>query len=416
MARPAAIAWTPELLRAIAKTIAEDPTRSNAELATILSSRTGEDITKDAVQKAKRRNGLTEVQEEMEANGAAALADAIDRATSAQVRGYKVRGVSITEQEHDDTGTSRRISVNYAAPRIDVVPAQVREPNYMKQLPGAPVDKTERLVAVMGDTQFPFEDPTSWALTLGWLRDVRPGEIVLTGDVIDGWAVSRFEKDPREGMSLQAEMQYAHNRLAEMRDAVGPDATITYIQGNHDIRAERYIQNQAPQLIGIKDPATGDDLLSFTRLLGLDHLGIDLVEKPEGALGDGHMNGVYRITPDLVATHGFYSRGGRTGGGGVSIMPLVDSWDCSVIGGHDHKQGIGIVTKGGVAGSPMRRLRAISTGMLCRRDLGYQPVGTSNWQPGFVAVSVATDGTWVPELIEIVDGKIVWRGSRWGSK
>ena len=97
-------------------------------------------------------------------------------------------------------------------------------------------------------------------------------------------------------------------------------------------------------------------------------------------------------------------------------MPLVDSWDSSVIGGHDHKQGIGIVTKGGVAGSPMRRLRAISTGMLCRRDLGYQPVGTSNWQPGFVALSIAKDDSWVPELIEIVDGKIAWRGSRWGGK
>lgn len=416
MGRPIKLTWTPEMLRALAKTIAEDPTRSNAELATILSSRTGEDITKDSIQKAKLRSGLSAAAEEATGSGMAAIADAIDRATAASAHGYKPRSVSITEQEHDEDGTSRRISVSYAAPRIDVAPAQVREPNYLKQLPGAPVDKTERLVAVMGDTQFPFEDPTSWALTLGWLRDVRPGEIVLTGDVIDGWAVSRFEKDPREGMSLQAEMQYAHNRLAEMRDAVGPDATITYIQGNHDIRAERYIQNQAPQLIGIKDPATGDDLLSFARLLGLDHLGIDLVEKPEGALGDGHMNGVYRITPDLVATHGFYSRGGRTGGGGVSIMPLVDSWDCSVIGGHDHKQGIGIVTKGGVAGSPMRRLRAISTGMLCRRDLGYQPVGTSNWQPGFVAVSVAADGTWVPELIEIVDGKIAWRGSRWGAK
>jgi len=416
MGRPSTMLWTPEIIRAIAKSIAEDPTRSNAELATILSSRTGEDISKDSVQKARQRNGLSATEISGSPSGAAAIADALDRATAGSPAGYRARSVSITEQERDEDGNARRISVSYAAPRIDVAPAQVREPHYLRQLPGAPVDKTERLVAVMGDTQFPFEDPISWALTLGWLRDVRPDEIVLTGDVIDGWAVSRFEKDPREGMSLVAEMQYAHNRLAEMRDATGPDTKIVYVQGNHDIRAERYVMNQAPQLIGVVDPATGEELLSFKRLLGLDHLGIEIVEKPAGALGDGHMNGVYRITDDLVATHGFYSRGGRTGGGGVSIMPLVDSWDCSVVGGHDHKQGVGIVTKGGVAGSPIRRLRAISTGMLCRRDLGYQPVGTSNWQAGFVAISIATDGTWVPELIEIVDGRIVWRGSRWGSR
>ena len=289
-----------------------------------------------------------------------------------------------------------------------IKPATLRRIDYLKSL-AKPKKTGERLTVCLGDTQFPFESPEAWSLSLAFIRDVKPSEIVLTGDIVDGQAVSRFEKDPRKTVRLNDEMQHAHDRLAELRAAAG-DAKIVYVQGNHDVRIARYAQNQAPALVGLTIPGTDIEVLGLRNLLQLDALRIELIEPAEGSLSDGHLAGFYELAPGpsgLVATHGFYSRGGRTGGGGVSIMPLVDSLDTSVVGGHDHRQGIGIITRGN------RRLRAISTGMLCRRDLGYQPDGTSNWQTGFVVISFAADGNWSPELVEIIDGRLTWRGQHW---
>jgi hypothetical protein len=267
------------------------------------------------------------------------------------------------------------------------------------------------VVAFMGDTQFPYEDPAAWALTLAWVRDVRPSQIVLTGDILDGYSVSRFDKDPR-AMSIQAELQYTHERLAELVSAAGALCQISWVAGNHEDRLARYVMGQAPQLVGLKRAGEVRELLTVPFLTAADDLGIEWIGAKPGDLGGDHNNAVLRIAPDLVATHGYFS---RRGGGGASILPLVEAYDCSVIGGHDHKQGIGLVTKGGVAGSAVRRLRAISTGMLCQRDLGYAPVGYSNWQLGFATVEIHDDGSWAPDLAEIdaARGVLIWRGQRW---
>jgi hypothetical protein len=398
--------------------LAEDhPEWSASQLGAALSIELGCAVTKDAVQKKLRRlrsfDGDRIATRSDLLQTALGLTDEVEKRSDAfAADGYVPAAVTITEITRDEEGNARKSQVSYKAPRSVVQPATPRRIDYLKALGKAPKVGNERLVVAMGDTQFPFEDPAAYAATLMWIRDAKPDEIVLTGDIVDGQAVSRFEKDPRKTVRLNDEMQHAHDRLAELRAAAG-DAKVVYVQGNHDVRIARYAQNQAPALVGLMIPGTDIEVLGLRNLLQLDALGIELVEPAADSLSDGHLAGFYQIAPDLIATHGFYSRGGRTGGGGVSIMPLVDSLDVSVVGGHDHRQGIGIVTKGGAFGTKARRLRAISTGMLCRRDLGYQPDSTSNWQHGFAVFSFASDGSWSPELVEIIDGVLAWRGQRW---
>ncbi|CAB4144249.1 MPP_superfamily domain containing protein [uncultured Caudovirales phage] len=406
----ASILSNPEVQARLIELVEDHPEWSAAQAAAALTIELGCSVTKDAVQKKLR--SLRSFDGDRVATRSDLLQTSLGLSDEVEKRSdvfagdtYVPTGVTITEVSRDEEGNARKSQVTYKAPKSVVQPATPRRIDYLKSL-AKPKDSSERLVIAMGDTQFPFEDPAAWALSLSFIRDVKPDEIVLTGDIVDGQAVSRFEKDPRKTVRLNDEMQHAHDRLAELRAAAG-DAKIVYVQGNHDVRIARYAQNQAPAFVGLTIPGTDIEVLGLRNLLQLDALRIELIEPVEGSLSDGHLAGFYDIAPDLVATHGFYSRGGRTGGGGVSIMPLVDSLDKSVVGGHDHRQGIGIVTRGN------RRLKAISTGMLCRRDLGYQPDGTSNWQTGFVAFSFAADGTWSPELIEIVDGRLAWRGQRW---
>ena len=406
----ASILSNPEVQARLIELAEDHPDWSAAQVAAALTIELGCSVTKDAVQKKLR--SLRSFDGDRIANRSEMLQTALGLTDEVEKRsdvfaadGYVPTGVTITEVNRDEEGNARKSQVTYKAPKSVVQPATPRRIDYLKAL-AKPKVANERLVIAMGDTQFPFEDPTAWSLSLAFIRDAQPDEIVLTGDIVDGQAVSRFEKDPRKTVKLNDEMQHAHDRLAELRAAAG-HAKIVYVQGNHDVRIARYAQNQAPAFVGLTIPGTDIEVLGLRNLLQLDALRIELVEPAEGSLSDGHLAGFYDIAPDLVATHGFYSRGGRTGGGGVSIMPLVDSLDKSVVGGHDHRQGIGIVTRGN------RRLKAISTGMLCRRDLGYQPDGTSNWQTGFVAFSFDADGNWSPELVEIADGRLMWRGTRW---
>lgn len=404
----------PEVQARLIELAGDHPEWSASQVAAALTIELGCSITKDQVQKRLRAtrtfDGDRIASRSEMLQTALGLTDEVERSSDVfDADRYVPTSATITEITRDEEGNARKSQVAYKAPRTVVAPATPRRIDYLKALGKPAKVEGERLVVTMGDTQFPFEDPQAWAATLMWIRDVQPDEIVLTGDIIDGQAVSRFEKDPRKTVRLPDEIQYAHDRLAELRAAAG-DAKAVYVQGNHDVRLARYAQNQAPAFVGLTIPGTDIEVLGLRNLLQLDPLGIELIEPEADSLSDGHLAGFYQIAPDLIATHGFYTRGGRMGGGGASIMPLVDSLDQSVVGGHDHRQGIGIVSRG------TRRLRAISTGMLCRRNLGYQPDGTSNWQHGFAVFSFAPDGTWSPELVEIIDGRIAWRGQRWDAK
>jgi hypothetical protein len=133
--------------------------------------------------------------------------------------------------------------------------------------------------------------------------------------------------------------------------------------------------------------------------------------------GPEHLRSYYQITPDLIATHGTYS---RTTGGGASIMPIVKAAGVSVVGGHDHSQGVAFETIGGFAGLDAKRTAAISTGMMCRRtELGYLAQHqVSRWSAGFAVIELWGDeaGQWQPDFASWTGSELVWRGKRYAPK
>ena len=230
-------------------------------------------------------------------------------------------------------------------------------------------ESTNELVVAAGDFQFPFEDPEVYASFLTFLAAERPDRIVLTGDILDLTAVSAYDKDPRLGMPVQQELAHTHRRLAEIRASAGPEAQIFFLFGNHEARFSKWLAKKAPDLVGLAD-SEGREILSLANLLRLDALEIQpCISEGVAFSGPEHLRSYYQIAPDLIATHGTYS---RATGGGASIMPIVKAAGVSVVGGHDHSQGVAFETIGGFAGIEARRTAAISTGMMCRRtELGY---------------------------------------------
>jgi hypothetical protein len=289
--------------------------------------------------------------------------------------------------------------------------------DYIPRVGDSPSSSRGNLVVCAGDFQFPFEDADVFASFLTFLAAERPERIVLTGDILDLTSVSSYDKDPRLGLPVQDEIAYAHRRLAEIRAAAGPDTKIYFLYGNHEARFSKWLAKKAPELVGLTD-ADGREMLSLATLLRFDYLDIiPCIDEKTIYTGPESLRSYYKITEDLIATHGTYS---RSTGGGSSIAPIADAAGVSVVGGHDHSQGIAFRTIGGFAELQEKRIAAISTGMMClRTDLGYLAQHqVSRWSAGFAVIELWGDkaGEWQPDFASWTGSEIAWRGKRYSSK
>jgi hypothetical protein len=298
-----------------------------------------------------------------------------------------------------------------------VKPADPVVIDYIPRVGDSPSSSRGNLVVCAGDFQFPFEDADVFASFLTFLAAERPERIVLTGDILDLTSVSSYDKDPRLGLPVQDEIAYAHRRLAEIRAASGPDTKIYFLYGNHEARFSKWLAKKAPELVGLTD-ADGREMLSLATLLRFDYLDIiPCIDEKTIYTGPESLRSYYKITEDLIATHGTYS---RSTGGGSSIAPIADAAGVSVVGGHDHSQGIAFRTIGGFAELQEKRIAAISTGMMClRTDLGYLAQHqVSRWSAGFAVIELWGDkaGEWQPDFASWTGSEIAWRGKRYSSK
>ena len=298
-----------------------------------------------------------------------------------------------------------------------VKPAEPVVIDYIPRVGDSPSSSRGNLVVCAGDFQFPFEDADVFASFLTFLAAERPERIVLTGDILDLTSVSSYDKDPRLGLPVQDEIAYAHRRLAEIRAAAGPDTKIYFLYGNHEARFSKWLAKKAPELVGLTD-ADGREMLSLATLLRFDYLDIiPCIDEKTIYTGPESLRSYYKITEDLIATHGTYS---RSTGGGSSIAPIADAAGVSVVGGHDHSQGIAFRTIGGFAELQEKRIAAISTGMMClRTDLGYLAQHqVSRWSAGFAVIELWGDkaGEWQPDFASWTGSEISWRGKRYSSK
>ena len=297
-----------------------------------------------------------------------------------------------------------------------ITPTDVVHLDYVQRI-GERRETTNELVVAAGDFQFPFEDPEVYASFLTFLAAERPDRIVLTGDVLDLTAVSAYDKDPRLGMPVQEELAHTHRRLAEIRASAGPESQIFFLYGNHEARFSKWLAKKTPELVGMTD-AEGREILSLANLLRLDALDITpCISEGVAFAGPEHLRSYYQIAPDLIATHGTYS---RATGGGASIIPIVEAAGVSVVGGHDHSQGVAFKTIGGFAGIDEKRTAAISTGMMCRRtELGYLAQHqVSRWAAGFAVIELWGEeaGEWQPDFASWTGSELAWRGKRYAPK
>lgn len=217
-------------------------------------------------------------------------------------------------------------------------------------------------IAVLSDIHIPYHSVDALSAALDFIQAEKPDAIILNGDTIDMYSLSRFQKDPRK-RSVAHELQATRDFL-DVLSQFG--AKIYFKIGNHEERYEAYLMRVAPELLGIKD-------FELKHLLGLDARGIDLIgdkriiKANDLNIVHGHEFGQSIFSPVNVA-RGLFLRGK------VSAMQ-----------GHNHQTSSH--TESDMNGNIVT---TFSVACLCELNPAYLPI--NKWNHGFAIIELSDNG------------------------
>ena len=239
-------------------------------------------------------------------------------------------------------------------------------------------NKMKKIVQLT-DLHVPYHDEKSLAGVYDLLDNIRPHQIVITGDMYDFYKLSKFSKDPLNDNSLKYELDEGYKILKILKSLCDD---IHFIEGNHEIRLKKYIWEEAPALAGL-------DCLNFAELTGLNKLDIK------------HHEEKY-IYKSMRFHHGKYASGN-------SAKKELDNYGLSTTQGHTHRIEMAMKTDGrGMIGS-------WNMGCLCKcEDVEYIK-GIADWQQGF-GMFYFDDDRFYCQQIPIIKHKFIFGNKLYGGE
>ncbi|HYE78164.1 MAG TPA: hypothetical protein VEI97_09265 [bacterium] len=206
---------------------------------------------------------------------------------------------------------------------------------------------------IVPDAHRPYHDERAWALVLKAAKAFRPQILVVIGDFADFYAVSAHSKDPRRVRDLEWEVGEVKKGLDDL-DALGAQRKV-YVEGNHEDRLRRYLQDRAPELFGT---------VSVPKVLGLKERGWEFIPyRRDGKVGKVH------ITHD-VGNAGRYAS-----------YKALDVFQHSVVTGHSHR--LSYVVEGNAVGEQLLSAQFGWLGDVNRVDYDHRVKALRNWALGF---------------------------------
>jgi predicted phosphodiesterase len=127
---------------------------------------------------------------------------------------------------------------NYNPYKLPESEEKIREP-YILPL-------ADNNILLISDLHIPYHSIDAITAALDYGKEQKVNTIIMLGDVMDFYGVSRFEKDPRK-RSIKHEFDTTKAFLVILRQTF-PDARIYWAFGNHDVRFEHFLMAKAPEI------------------------------------------------------------------------------------------------------------------------------------------------------------------------
>jgi UDP-2,3-diacylglucosamine pyrophosphatase LpxH len=245
---------------------------------------------------------------------------------------------------------------------------------------------------IIPDTHGCLVDQPSISTFFSDLEVIKPAEIVMLGDHLEcggflaqhhtlGYVAQTaytFDQDVR-----------ATNELLDRIQQLSPNASIDYIEGNHERRIENWCTTQA--LAHSEDAEFLRKMFSAASVLGLEKRGIRWIRQ-----------GVFYDDLPLPATikrgHCYFTHGSSTAKHAASEH--VKKFGGNVVYGHTHRSDSYVIrtVKAGIIG-------AWSPGCLCVLQPLWQHTNPTDWSHGYGLQLVNPDGSFLHVNVPIIDGK-----------
>lgn len=233
-------------------------------------------------------------------------------------------------------------------------------------------------ILVLCDLQIPFYDMKAVMLAIKAGQEAKCDCVLLNGDLMDFFALSFFEKNPKE-RDFPMEVDAGAEFLSILREEF-PKAKIIWKLGNHEERLERYLAVKAPELFDLPH-------ISLESLFETDKLDVDVV-RDKRVLRIGHLS--------VLHGHEF----------GKSIIAPVNPargayLRCkeNVVIAHHHQTSEH--TENSLNGTVTS---AWSIGCLCDLHPRYLPI--NKWNHGFAIVEQFKNGQFQLSNRKIIGGKV----------
>ena len=231
---------------------------------------------------------------------------------------------------------------------------------------------------IIPDIHCPYEDKGAVHAVVAFSKEYKPDKIKILGDIVDFYALSKFDKEPDRITGLQKEIDVAQYYLDLIRKS-NPKADITLFEGNHEIRLMKYLRKN-PEISSLRSIRSADRLLEVSKF------------NIKYRTNEIH-HGILVKHGNVVRKHSAYTAKGE-----------FDNEGTSGISGHTHRLSAHYITNrnGQHAWYEM--------GHLCDENQAeYMEGKVPNWQKGFGLVEYDKDRKiWRVEQIPIIGDSFIY--------
>ena len=283
--------------------------------------------------------------------------------------------MDISVKKRSEYWNQTRPSVKIESFNLDEVDNFGIEESIGKEYTSLRLEDKFKKVGIMSDIHVPFHSMSALTCAIKHLREKQIDCLILNGDIMDFYAISRHEKE-KDLRDFAKEIEMGRNFLQKIRDLF-PLIPIYYKMGNHENRWQRYLNEQAEEFAQLHE-------MQFEQFFRLDKLGMTYVPDWQGI-----------EVANLLVLHGHELMAG-------GMNPSQSTWNktfCNTIIGHVHRT-TSTIKKNGFK----EYFHSYSTGCLTQLSPKYYPFAQHTH--GFAVVYVENGKTNVNNIM-IKEGKIV---------
>lgn len=218
-----------------------------------------------------------------------------------------------------------------------------------------------------------YADPEVLPVLFDDLKRLQVAEVILGGDMVDAGGFLA----EHHTLGFVAEMDYTYeddlhatNQFLDTLQSICPNASFTYLQGNHEWRVDRWVVNHCAGKK--KDASFLLKQISPTHQLYLEKRGIEFIHAldrhEEMRVGGTIKRGKWCYT---------HKASGRSGGA-TAGQKALSYYSSNVVFGHTHTPTL--ASKSTVTES----LLAINPGCLCKLQPVYAHTDPTSWRHGYL--------------------------------